>query len=226
MTTTSKRVIVYIDGFNLYHGLKSKSWEKYLWLNLKSLCLELIPKHHQLVGIKYFTTKITKSVDDPDKILRQKEYLKAVRSLIPFLEIIEGRYQSFQSHCKYCDTLVNCHNCGRPHIKPNEKKTDVNIATYLFVDLIENKCEDQILISGDSDYENTLVELRRLFPANELVVAFPPARQNNRLYGADKCTDWYVIPEYIIARSQFPDKVAYISLRGKSIVANKPPSWS
>ncbi len=27
------RVIVYIDGFNLYFGLKSKGWRRYFWLN-------------------------------------------------------------------------------------------------------------------------------------------------------------------------------------------------
>ena len=29
-----QRVSVYVDGFNLYYGLKSKGWRRYYWLNL------------------------------------------------------------------------------------------------------------------------------------------------------------------------------------------------
>ena len=29
-----QRVAVYIDGFNLYYGLKSKGWSRYYWLDL------------------------------------------------------------------------------------------------------------------------------------------------------------------------------------------------
>lgn len=31
------RVIAYIDGFNLYFGLKSKGFKKYYWLDLSAL---------------------------------------------------------------------------------------------------------------------------------------------------------------------------------------------
>jgi hypothetical protein len=33
----TQRVIAYIDGFNLYYGLKDKGWRRYYWLNLNSL---------------------------------------------------------------------------------------------------------------------------------------------------------------------------------------------
>jgi len=32
-----QRVITYIDGFNLYFGLKDKGWKRYYWLNLVEL---------------------------------------------------------------------------------------------------------------------------------------------------------------------------------------------
>ena len=31
------RVISYIDGFNLYFGLKDKGWKRYYWLDLAAL---------------------------------------------------------------------------------------------------------------------------------------------------------------------------------------------
>ena len=41
MPGKSERVIVYIDGFNLYFGLRSKGWKKYYWLNLKEFSRSL-----------------------------------------------------------------------------------------------------------------------------------------------------------------------------------------
>lgn len=37
-----RRVISYIDGFNLYFGLKQKGWRKYYWLDLAALSRSLL----------------------------------------------------------------------------------------------------------------------------------------------------------------------------------------
>ena len=29
-----ERVSVYVDGFNLYYGLRSRGWRRYYWLDL------------------------------------------------------------------------------------------------------------------------------------------------------------------------------------------------
>ena len=36
------RVIAYVDGFNLYFGLKAKGWKKHYWLDLNGLATSLI----------------------------------------------------------------------------------------------------------------------------------------------------------------------------------------
>jgi hypothetical protein len=40
-----ERVITYIDGFNLYFGLKSNGWDRFLWLNLRALSQNLLKPH-------------------------------------------------------------------------------------------------------------------------------------------------------------------------------------
>ena len=40
------RVIAYIDGFNLYFGLKSQGWQRYFWLNVQSLATNLLKPGH------------------------------------------------------------------------------------------------------------------------------------------------------------------------------------
>ena len=36
-----ERIIAYIDGFNLYFGLRAKGWKRYYWLNLRAMCENL-----------------------------------------------------------------------------------------------------------------------------------------------------------------------------------------
>ena len=38
----TRRVAVYVDGFNLYYGLRSKGWRRYYWLDLRSLSEQLL----------------------------------------------------------------------------------------------------------------------------------------------------------------------------------------
>jgi hypothetical protein len=37
-----KRVAVFVDGFNLYHGMHEAFGRKYLWLDLQALSLSLL----------------------------------------------------------------------------------------------------------------------------------------------------------------------------------------
>jgi hypothetical protein len=46
------RVIVYVDGFNLYFGLKSKKWQRYYWLNPRLLAENLLKPGQTLVAVK------------------------------------------------------------------------------------------------------------------------------------------------------------------------------
>ena len=78
------RVIAYIDGFNLYYGLKSKRWQRYYWLNVQRLVRRLLKPNQDLVFVKYFTARISCSPSDPRKHLRQSAYLEALQTLSDF----------------------------------------------------------------------------------------------------------------------------------------------
>ncbi len=51
----AQRVIAYIDGFNLYFGLKAMGWRRYYWLDLFKLSRNLLKTNQELVAVKYFT---------------------------------------------------------------------------------------------------------------------------------------------------------------------------
>ena len=178
----NKRAIAYIDGFNLYSGLMAKGWGSYRWLDIGKLAEVLCPSGYDVELIRYFTTRIK---GNHPKHQRQQVYLNALQSfLYPKYRCMFGRFQLFPSRCKNCgEKPLKCHNCGQKYIKPNEKKTDVNIATSMLVDCIEDNTDAIILISGDSDFETPLNEINRLFPSIYRMIAFPPKRQNPRLFG-------------------------------------------
>jgi len=86
----------YIDGLNLYNGLKSAGLRKYYWLNLEELSKLLLKPNQKLNQIKYFTSIVypDNNLDNYglNKYMRQSRYLKALKTL-DSLEIILGRHQ-------------------------------------------------------------------------------------------------------------------------------------
>ncbi|NMC46794.1 MAG: NYN domain-containing protein [Chloroflexi bacterium] len=111
-------------------------------------------------------------------------YLHATKLVLGnMIRIYYGRFQLFPSECNICQTSpLYCANCGAEYKKPNEKKTDVNIATSMLVDCFEDNTDAIILVSGDSDYTAPLDEIGRLFPNIERIITFPPSRKNGKLY--------------------------------------------
>ncbi len=70
------RVIAYVDGFNLYHGLREKGWRWAYWLNIPILAHLFLKLKQSLVQTKYFTSIVS---DPPDKHVRQATFLEALK---------------------------------------------------------------------------------------------------------------------------------------------------
>jgi hypothetical protein len=73
-----QRVVVYVDGFNLYFGMKSKGWRKLYWLNLVALASALLKHDQQLHKVHYFTSRIRSTKNNLPDIQRQTTYLEAL----------------------------------------------------------------------------------------------------------------------------------------------------
>ncbi len=73
----SSRAIVYVDGFNLYHGMKDAFSHRYLWLDLHALGTSMMLEGQQLQVVRYFTAP---SRNDPAGGARQADYLEALSS--------------------------------------------------------------------------------------------------------------------------------------------------
>jgi hypothetical protein len=84
------RVAVYVDGFNLYFGLRAKYDRKYLWLDVQKLADSLVRSGQNLAFVRYFTARVRRDVEGQQ---RQSDYLDALRERSPLVKIKDGRFQ-------------------------------------------------------------------------------------------------------------------------------------
>ncbi|HIJ65046.1 MAG TPA: NYN domain-containing protein [Candidatus Hydrogenedentes bacterium] len=200
------RVIAYIDGFNLYFGLRASGWKDVLWLNLQQLARHLLKRGQHLAYTKYFTARVA---EPQHKRKRQQVYLEALETL-PDFRIFYGKYQlnpRICPRCRYQDRV------------PNEKMTDVNIAVELLADAFQDMFDTALVISADSDLRGAVETVRKLFPDKRVVMAFPPNRSSKELQAV--ASAYFTIGRAMCKRSVFPDCLT----KSNGYVLHRPAEW-
>lgn len=211
MSTSKKgdkqRIIVYIDGYNLYYGLRDGFGNKYKWLDLQALAVNIMRPNMELVSVKYFTA-ITKSTTRSKQ--RQEIYLKALRVSNEKLEIYLGRFLSKTKTCRSCNGTYQLFE---------EKKTDVNIACHILNDAYQDKFDCCYVISGDSDLVPPLELIKQYHPNKSSLIAHPPKRKSTEL--CNTANGWFALNKQKFIQSQLPVEIAIPQGR----VLRKPPEW-
>lgn len=202
-----QRVIVYIDGYNLYYGLRAVFGERHKWLDLQALSESFLKPGMELVKVKYFTA-ITKSA--PGSRQRQEVYLKALQAHCDKLEIYYGRFLSKTKKCKHC---------GARSPSFEEKKTDVNIACQILNDVHLDSYDCCYIISGDSDLVPPLQIISENHPDKHTIVAHPPKRKSTEL--CKIANGWFAISKQKIKLNQLPEMV--LTPRGNELT--RPMRW-
>ena len=200
-----ERVIVYIDGFNLYFGMKSAGYDKSKWLDLHLLACNLLKDYQQLIEVKYFTSRVS---NNPEKQKRQLTFIEALET--KDVKIIYGNYQRGK---------LECRRCGNVWESYNEKMTDVNIASQMLIDAFQDRFDAAILISGDSDLVPPIKAIHSLFSQKKVIVAFPPDRHNASV--ALIASSSFIIGRKKIYDSQLPDEV----MKKDGFILRKPKDW-
>jgi uncharacterized LabA/DUF88 family protein len=204
--TIGGRARFYVDGFNLYHGLKEHSKaRKYRWLNLRSFAEAQLLPGHVLDRVIYFT-----SIPpwNPSKAERHERYIAALESV--GVEIIRGRFQR--------DTATCLGTCKELFYRYSEKLTDVHIATTILRDGVAGRFDWAYLVSGDADQAPTVRTLKAMAPSTRVHVLFPPRRHSTELTEvADKFTSLGYRP---FKPHQFPDSIVV----GNRVI-ERPANW-
>jgi uncharacterized LabA/DUF88 family protein len=135
---SADRVAVFIDGFNVYWGLRDKGFKRFYWLDYQALASHLVRDGQVLVATKFFTTRVTKPAD---RRTRQSTFLAALRAR-GGVDIIEGKYRSRTVKCKQCSAKWDA---------PDEKMTDVAIATHMLTGACHDEYDTALLVCADAD---------------------------------------------------------------------------
>ena len=207
LSSKKERVIAYVDGFNLYFGMKAGGWNDTLWLNIQKLAHDLLKPHQVLLHTKYFTSRVR---NNPNKEKRQKTYIEAIETLLD-CNIYYGHYQSQVEQCRIC---------GHSYPYANEKMTDVNIAVEILTDAYSDKFDMALLITGDSDLVPPIRAVHKLFNNKRVFVAFPPNRFNISVKDAAKGS--LMIGRKKLKDSQFAEKVK----KKDGFVLMRPTEWT
>lgn len=218
LASPPSRVIAYIDGFNLYHGLREAGWRSLYWLDMAALASNLLKPDQSLNYTKYFTARIAgpKPADSPakarrlsEKRRRQSVYLDVLATLSDF-EMFEGHYLAKDRSCRACGAQWTTHE---------EKMTDVRIATEMLIDAFQDVFDTALLISADSDLTPPTLAIREFFPNKRVVAAFPPKRSSVQLKRAAHAS--FTIGRAKLKQSQLSDRVRLTS----GHILTRPSRW-
>jgi len=135
MTDKTDRVMIFIDGSNLYHSLKG--FFKRTGIDIGRFSHKLLDKR-RLIRIYYYNATVGRK-EEPERYRDQQAFFASVSS-IPYCELRLGRL-----------VYINW-----PNVPPYEKGVDIQLTTDLLTHSFKNNYDVAILVAGDSDYVGAL----------------------------------------------------------------------
>ena len=209
---------------NLHYSLDNTP---YKWLNVKALIENILTSSfHKIIKIKYFTAIPTRA----DSARKHHLYLRTLETL-QNIEIIYGKHKRRRIKGKLIkyDPKLNKEIITNQTVKifkPEEKETDVNIASHIVYDSCKENIGCIVLLSNDTDLKTPLkfvkYRLKKkvviITPTTRLENPDEPICSNKSHIELRKLSNVNLsIEECHLKNSQFPDLVGGIY---------KPNSWS
>ncbi len=199
------RVNFYIDGFNFYFGLKDKNWKRYYWLDIVKFCESFLRPGQVLETVYYFTaTQKAKG-----KKYRQDLFFSANR-LNPKFKLVFGKFLKKTIHTPH-----------GPFFTFEEKQTDVNIAVYMIKNVVFDKNEISVLISGDSDLVPPIDFIKELNPSHKIFCYFPPNRVSVDLISSSDSFIKLARYEHRFKKAMLPEEIEL----DNGYILKRPGTW-
>jgi uncharacterized LabA/DUF88 family protein len=131
VSDNTNKVMIFIDGSNLYHLLKS--FFKRTDIDIGKFCNKLLEKR-RLIRIYYYNARVGLK-EEPERYHDQYKFFSGVAA-IPYAELRLGRL-----------VYINW-----PNSPPYEKGVDILLATDMITHSFKNNYDTAILIAGDNDF--------------------------------------------------------------------------
>lgn len=207
LTIDKQKVIVYVDGFNFYYGLKAKGWKKYYWLDIVKFFERMLNDNQELVEVNYFSAR----PHDPEAARKQDLFFSA-NKMNPKFHLILGTYLRKRILCPMCRRIINTYE---------EKETDVRVATQMINDVYKKRCDITIIVSADSDMVPSIEVIQEIDPTHKVFVYFPPLKHSvtlsNSCHAVKKLGDY----KARFNQSMLPEEVELPS----GYIAKRPENW-
>jgi len=144
------KTFVYIDGFNLYHRAVKKT--PFKWLDFEAFCDDIAGPRHTVERIRYFTAKVKSMPHDPGAHQRQDIFFRAV-DLMPRVDVHLGKFK-VRNEWRPLNKPIEGVKPPPSMVwvkRPEEKGSDVNLASWLLLDAFNQEFDAAIVVSNDSD---------------------------------------------------------------------------
>ncbi len=181
----SKKAVVFVDGNNWYHNVKSmfKPGDVDISKVAKFLCAV---KKYDLIEVRWYVS--TPSIEDGEAMyyshmaflshLEKKGVRVITRKLqrLSNKEVLRKKKETIDSLdlCKTCKPLVESVFLDLADLKKKEKGIDIWIAVDMIkICLMENSCDVCVLISGDADFVPALNLIKE--KKKEILTAMVPS---------------------------------------------------
>ena len=135
MANRAERVMIFLDGSNMYHSLRH--FFKRTDLDIGKFCQRILRKR-RLVRIYYYNAQVGRK-EEPERFKEQKKFFDGVAA-IPYMELRLGRlvYNNW------------------PNSPPYEKGVDVQLATDMITHSFRGNYDTAVLVAGDNDFVGAL----------------------------------------------------------------------
>ena len=135
MDGRQERVMVFIDGSNMYHSLKT--FFNRTDIDLGKFCNKIVVRR-RLIRIYYYNARVSRK-EEPERYVSQRQFFDSVAT-IPYTELRLGRlvYNNW------------------PNTPPYEKGVDVQLATDMLTHSYKDNYDTAILVAGDNDFVSAL----------------------------------------------------------------------
>jgi uncharacterized LabA/DUF88 family protein len=205
-----KKVIVYVDGYNFYYGLRNggSRWKRTYWLDIVKFFEKMMLPDQELVEVNYYSARPiddTQAYDNQDKLFKVNEEN-------PKFMLHLGRYKKKKFRCQ---------NCGFKNKTYEEKESDVRVATGMLSDVYTKRCDITIVVSADSDMIPSVEIIKDFAPDHPVHVFVPPTQKSFALAG--KCDHVIWLEQY---RARFVQSILPDEIKLKSgHIIHRPENW-
>ena len=139
MGDSTERVMIFIDGSNLYHSLKGIFSRTDI--DIGKLGNRLLDKR-RLVRIYYYNAKVGLK-EEPERYRDQQAFFASVNA-IPYSELRLGRLVYY----------------NWPNSPPYEKGVDIQLATDMITHSFKNNYDVAVLVAGDNDFVGAIQSVK------------------------------------------------------------------